>query len=247
MTTIETRNERLALDRVDISTVQERVYQSLRLALLKGQFLPGEQVSIRSLANALGTSAMPVREAVRRLVAEKAFEQSSDRLLRVAPYLASEHEEFIRIRMQLEGLATKKASAAGSPGFVDALTRHNEAMHDGMLGGDLEAALAANHAFHFEIYRTANSPQLFDIISSLWLRTGPILAAAKSNTELFKHLFEIGYRVHAKAIDAFARLDRPAAMRAMSLDIKAAHLSIRRTYKDAEGRPTAGEPDRLRR
>lgn len=239
MTILEARNEKPSLDRIDISTVQERVYQSLRLALLKGQFLPGEQVSIRNLANALGTSAMPVREAVRRLVAERALEQSSDRLLRVAPYVAGEHEEFIRIRMLLEGLAAKKASAKRIPGFVDALARHNEAMHQGMFGGDLDATLAANYAFHFEIYRAAGSPQLLDTISSLWLRTGPILAAARSDPELFDHLFEIGFRVHAKAIDAFTRLDRPAAIRAMSLDIRAAHLSIRRSYKDAKERSDA--------
>ena len=45
---------------IDVTTVQERVYQSLRLGLLRGEFLPGEQVSIRGLAEVLGTSAMPV-------------------------------------------------------------------------------------------------------------------------------------------------------------------------------------------
>ena len=70
---------------IDVTTVQERVYQSLRLGLLRGEFLPGEQVSIRGLAEVLGTSAMPVREAVARLIAERAIEQTGPRTLRVAP------------------------------------------------------------------------------------------------------------------------------------------------------------------
>ncbi len=232
-------NIRFELARVDVTTIQERVYQSLRLALLKGQFLPGEQVSIRSLAQALGTSAMPVREAVRRLVAEKALEQSSDRLLRVAPYDAADHEEFIRIRIQLEGYAAEKASCAKRPGLIDALGRHNKAILRGLNSGDLESALASNQAFHFEIYRSAGSPQLLDTISSLWLRTGPILAASRKRVELFERLFNNGYRIHEKVIDAIARRDRVAARRAMALDVRAAHLSIRHSFRAEEIWPLA--------
>lgn len=228
LSTLEPRPATFSLDPVDVSTVQERVYQSLRLALLKGQFLPGEQVSIRNLAQALGTSAMPVREAVRRLVSEKAFEQSTDRLLRVAPYVAAEHEEYIRIRMQLEGYATERAAVSKTPKMIDALITHNEAMLLSLRSGDFEAALAANQAFHFEIYRAGGSPQLVDIIASLWLRTGPILAASRNSAGLFERLFEIGYRVHGEVIEAIARKDRAAARRTVNLDIRAAHLSIRR-------------------
>jgi DNA-binding GntR family transcriptional regulator len=218
---------------VDVSTVQEKVYQSLRLALLKGQFLPGEPVSIRSLAKALGTSPMPVREAVKRLVAEKALEQSSDRLLRVAPYIAGVHEEYIRIRMQVEGFATEKACASKDPSFIDRLKQHNRAMHEALRARDLETALAANQAFHFEIYRTAAYPQLLDIISSLWLRTGPILAISQYDKELFLKIFNVGYEVHNDVIDAIARRDRASAKRAIALDIRAAHYAIRRYYKSA--------------
>jgi DNA-binding GntR family transcriptional regulator len=218
---------------VDLSTVQERVYQSLRLALLKGQFFPGEQVSIRSLAKALGTSPMPVREAVKRLVAEKGLEQSSDRLLRVASYVASVHEEYIRIRMQVEGFATEKACLANDPSLIDKLKQHNNAMLEALHADDLESALAANQAFHFEIYKAAAYPQLLDIISNLWLRTGPILATSRHDKDFFHKVFDIGYRVHNEAIEAIARRDRVSAKRAIALDIRAAHMSIRRHYKSA--------------
>ena len=53
---------------VDVSTLQDRVYQELRNALYQGRFLPGDQLTIRSLARALGTSPMPVRERSSRTV-----------------------------------------------------------------------------------------------------------------------------------------------------------------------------------
>lgn len=219
---------------VDVSTVQEKVYQSLRLALLKGQFLPGEPVSIRRLASALGTSPMPVREAVKRLVAEKALEQSSDRLLRVASYVAGVHEEYVRIRIQVEGFATEKACASRDPSLVDRLKQHNAHILECLRAGELEAALAGNQAFHFEIYRAAGYPQLLDIISNLWVRTGPILALLRHNRELFQKIFTGGYEVHRKAIDAIARRDKASARRAIALDIRAAHYSIRRYYKSQQ-------------
>jgi DNA-binding GntR family transcriptional regulator len=100
--------------------------------------------------------------------------------------------------------------------------------------GDLESTLAGNQAFHFEIYRAADSPQLLDIISSLWLRTGPILAASREKAELFQRLFSNGYRIHEQAIEAIAGRDRIAARRAITLDIRAAHFSIRHIFKGAD-------------
>jgi DNA-binding GntR family transcriptional regulator len=223
---------------VDVTTVQERVYQSLRLGLLKGEFLPGEQVSIRSLAEVFGTSPMPVREAVARLIAERAIEQSGPRTLRVAPYLASDHENYIRVRMQLEGYATERAaSAPKNPALIGNLRRHNERIAEALEVGDFDTALAGNQAFHFELYRAGGYPQLLDIISTLWLRTGPIVASARRDKALFEKIFNSGVRIHEDAIDAVARRDRDAARRAINLDIRSSHLSIRRFYKRTSNGP----------
>lgn len=217
---------------VDVSTVQDRVYQSLRLGLLKGEFLPGEQVSIRALAEVFGTSPMPVREAVARLIAERAIEQSGPRTLRVAPYLASDHENYIRVRMQLEGYAAERAAGAPkNPALTDALTRHNDSIQEALEVRDFDAALAGNQAFHFELYRAGGYPQLLDIISTLWLRTGPIVASARKDEALFYRIFNIGVRIHADAIEAILHRDRKAARRAINLDIRSSHLSIRRFYQ----------------
>src|SRR5262249_30208271 len=54
-------------------TMRVRVYRALARGLMAGMFKPGEAVTLRTLATRLGTSAMPVREAVSRLIAERAL------------------------------------------------------------------------------------------------------------------------------------------------------------------------------
>src|SRR5256885_7031933 len=64
-------------------TLSSDVYAQLRELLITGQMIPGEQISLRTTASALGVSVMPVREAVHRLVAEQALELTPNRALRV--------------------------------------------------------------------------------------------------------------------------------------------------------------------
>ena len=220
------------LPSIDVSTLQERVYQSLRLALLRGQFLPGDVVSIRKVANALGTSAMPVREALKRLLAERALVQSSDRLIRVTPYDLREHEEFIRIRIQLEGYAAERAALVNrDASLIDRLAVHDLAMTESANQLQVEAALAANHAFHFEIYQAAGYPQLVDILASLWLRTGPFLATVRRNPVEAVTFFGNGHTFHAQAMAAIVSRDRKAARRAIAMDIRLATKWLRKNYR----------------
>ena len=68
---------------VERETFQKQSYRKLREALMKGRFMPGDTVSLRGLARELGTSPMPIREAVRHLVAEKALEFRENRTFSV--------------------------------------------------------------------------------------------------------------------------------------------------------------------
>lgn len=215
---------------VDVSSLQERVYQSLRLSLLKGHFSPGDAISIRKLADALGTSAMPVREAVKRLTAEKALVQFPNRQIRVAPFNPKLHEEYVRIRIQLEGYAAERAIRARDAGLIERLKELNAAMLDAAKQGEIEAALAANHAFHFEICRAAAYSQLIEILENLWVRTGPVLAMIGRTPANVITLFENGHTCHARAIEAIAHGDGKAARRAIALDLRAATMRLRKIY-----------------
>ena len=124
---------------VDVSTLQERVYLSLRQAISQGDFVPGEVLTIRSLAASLGTSAMPVREALQRLGAEKALIQQSNRSVMVAPFTLAGHLELIRIRMTIESLATRWAAHHADQALIDQL----KALNDTFIVADIVIAIEA--------------------------------------------------------------------------------------------------------
>ena len=63
----------LTLGRAEKSTLQAHAYAQLREAIMLGKLAPGQPMTIRSLAAALGTSHIPVREALMRLAAERAI------------------------------------------------------------------------------------------------------------------------------------------------------------------------------
>ena len=102
---------RLGLARIQRETVQERVYASLRNQLMRGGFAPGQKLKIAELAAAFGTSAMPVRDALNRLVAERAVESMPNRSVRVPALSKDSLQDLKETRFAVEGLAVERAAA----------------------------------------------------------------------------------------------------------------------------------------
>ena len=216
---------------VDVSTLQERVYGQLRSALHQGKFMPGEVVTIRSLASALGTSAMPVREAIQRLVAERALVQLPNRTIRVAPFDLEIFADHTRTRGAIEGHAAYRAAVRQPGDLIDRLTAANRDMRSAIAAGDADGTLDANRAFHFALYGGAESPQLLEIITSLWLRSGPYINLALRRVPEAKTVFERGTRNHDRIIDAIERGDPKMAQFCLALDIRLTAMWFRHWYR----------------
>lgn len=214
---------------IDVSTVQERVYQELRNALYQGRFMPGEALTIRSLAVSLGTSPMPVREAVQRLVTENALVQMPNRTTRVAALSPSDFDEWTRIRAEIEGYAAQRATLRSTPELCKRLREVNDVFRKAVANEDSGGMLEGNQHFHFAVYQAAGSEELLKIIESMWLRFGPILAFVR-NLPDSKVMFARGIDVHERVIDAMERRDPAGARFALALDIRAAAAWFRHHY-----------------
>src|SRR5476649_457993 len=101
----------LGLGRIERETVQERVYGALRDRLMRGGFEPGQKLKIAELASAFGTSAMPVREALSRLTAERAIECMPNRSVRIPALSRDALQDLLETRFAVEGLAVARAAA----------------------------------------------------------------------------------------------------------------------------------------
>ncbi len=201
-------------------TVQDRVYSELRRALIGGLFEPGQVLTIRGLADALATSTMPVREAISRLITEKALEALPNRSVRVPPITLERMDDLLRTRILIEGEAIALAASRMTPRQI--------AIVEGMLGEwdemralkqkkDVDREVTLNQSFHFEIYRACGSAVLIPMIESLWLQSGPCIRVA---IYAFSEAGEVDTaHYHRSIVTALATRDAQAAREALVADI----------------------------
>lgn len=197
----------------------EHVYSELKKAIMMGEFEPGQKLKLAELAEAFGTSQMPVREALGRLAIAGALESAQRRSMVVPSADFARLRSILSLRIDLEGKAVQLAMQSGREGLLDRLTRANAIM-------DVEAArptpsikayLAANHAFHFAIYTASGNRDLVDLIEILWMRYGPLLnLLRRSDVSFFWHAR------HAELIDAVKANDPDAAVAALTADLEEA-------------------------
>jgi len=157
------------------TSLRSQVYDSLRDALTGGRFAPGQKLSFRYIAATLGVSMTPVREAVRRLVAEGAFEMRPNRSARVPLMTRDKILELRDIRLAVEGLATEKAAALTTREEAATLRRIAAELVAVRIRGDTVADRHKIREFHFTLYAIANQPTLLRVIEGLWLQTGPYM------------------------------------------------------------------------
>jgi DNA-binding GntR family transcriptional regulator len=157
------------------TSLRSQVYDSLRDALTAGRFTPGQKLSFRFIAGTLGVSMTPVREAVRRLVAEGAFEMRPNRSVRVPLMTRDKVLELRDIRRAVEGLAAEKAAAQATRGQIARLRRIAAELLAVRSRGDTVADRQKIREFHFALYAIAGQPTLLRVIEGLWLQTGPYM------------------------------------------------------------------------
>ena len=103
------------LQPVEASNLHSKVYAQLRGNLMSGRFLPGQTLTLRTLAAALGTSVMPARDAVLQLSGEHALERSG-RSVRVPVLTREQFADIQRMRIVLEGRGGGDGGGAHQPG-----------------------------------------------------------------------------------------------------------------------------------
>jgi DNA-binding GntR family transcriptional regulator len=196
-------------------TVQEFAFRRLRHAIMTGRFAPGLAVTIRGLSALLGVSAMPVREAMRRLVAERALDLLDNRRVRVPAMDPARFDTLIAARILLEQEAARRALPHIGPGILAELRRLDAATDEVFARGDVERTIEANFAFHRFLYGQAPSDALMPLIESIWLQIGPFMRAALQDATL-------GSRPdrHADALAAMAVRDEAALLRAIEADVR---------------------------
>lgn len=199
---------------LDQSSLRDSAYQALRDAFIRGAFAPGDVLSLRSLAEQLGTSMTPVREAVRRLVAEGALIDTQSRTLLVPDFSARRMADLKSARLALETMVLEQAmdriDAKGISGLRAVLETPTDLT-------DTRPDLVRNYRFHFQLYRHSGSEVLLPIVEALWVQYGSYLNLI-IHTETARSIEQDLH--HLEIIGALEAGDLAAATDALTADIE---------------------------
>jgi DNA-binding GntR family transcriptional regulator len=219
------------LKSVEHGPLWDRAYVSLKSALLAGRLAPGERLVLRKVADDLGISLTPVRDAVNRLVAEKVLEHGGLGPAggAVVPLLsADQFSQLMTVRSSLEPAAAAAAAAHASKAELSAvevfLVEMKRSVQENRTGKYLEA----HYKFHFGIYAMCKMPIVQEIIESAWLRCAPTLTLAlPENIPSLKR-----YASHVATLAALRRGEGEKAAEAIRADIESARKDISAMLRD---------------
>jgi len=212
----------------------ERAYHSLKRAIMSGDMMPGERLVVAELARRYGTSSMPIRQALHRLVAERALDERPNRGVEVPKLDVAGLMDLRRVRCAVEGQAAQWAAQTITAAELAQLRQIQHRMRAIVDVAQAEDYLALNVDFHFTTYRAARSPLLIPLIESLWLRVGPYLNTMRTETTL-----GLGLDQHDEVLAALERGDGAAARAAVERELsEAAEIMARALAGGGVTQPT---------
>ncbi len=205
---------------LDRQTLGARAYMQIADLMIAGKLAPGEKLSLRTTADALGVSMTPVREAVARLVADGALETTPSRAIRVPIMSVTQFRDLTRARIAIEGHAAADAALNRTDEDIERLREADRAFgaQRRLHKPDLEQAVELNKEFHFALYAAAQSAILMDIIRALWLKAGPVLNLdLRANSDRIARSRAVEF--HGLALQAVIARDASGARDAIAEDI----------------------------
>jgi DNA-binding GntR family transcriptional regulator len=194
--------------------LHERVYLELKRALMAGRLSPGRRLTVRGVAQALGTSNSPVRAALNRLFAERAIDLLPNGSM-IVPRMSEERfVDLMNTRMLLEGHAAELAAPHFSAQQLEKIACLADALDASAQAANITEYLDLNQKFKFSIYEQCGSELLLSLIEIVWLQVGPVLT---HYAPTLPRILEIDH--HRAVIEALRAGDPIAARKAIVLDI----------------------------
>lgn len=210
----------------DEQATEVQVYQAIREALMGGALEPGALISSRSIAETLGVSAMPVREALKRLEADGVIDSHAKRGYQVRYLSVEELREILRIRLRLEGMLIREAANRITPGAVLKIRKLETLVAK---AADIRTSLGFNYQMHFEAYRWADMPITLGMTENIWLRLGPALYHLGGD-----YTGATSHDSHSRMIEGLAKGNPDAAEQALHRDLTDAAKVMERRLQEMQ-------------
>lgn len=202
-------------------TLADSATSALHDAILTGELAAGASLRLGELAEALGMSMMPVREALRRLAAIGLVEIVPHKGAWVRELTVDDAQDTLDTRIALETLAIQRAAAQFTEQHAEtaaaALQRHVTAAKR----GDNVAARLAHTEFHFTIYQASGSTWLVRALEPVWQNSERYRFAGPRRSSL-----PASTREHQAILDACTAHDPARAAEALETHLRRSHERI---------------------
>lgn len=152
-------------------TKNDIVYNALKEQIVTGEIMPGERITVMQVAEEFGVSAMPVREALKRLQQEGLVTITPHAGAQVVKCDDKQYQEITEIRTLLEPYAAMLATRRLSDQDLEHLEKLLAEMEKCVESRDNVAYSELNTKFHQYIYDRCGNATLVETISSLWEKT----------------------------------------------------------------------------
>ncbi len=209
-------NSEFTVIRDEYMPLRELVFATLRQAILKGELNPGERLMEIQLAEKMGVSRTPIREAIKKLADEGLVTLIPRKGAVVAGISRKMLTDVLQVRMTLEKMAYECAFKNFKEKDREVLEAAERKFEDAVREGDLIKITEADERFHFAIYDAANNDKLSELLQSL-----------KEN--MYRYRMEYSKDVAARSIlieehrqiyDSFINRDYAAGLKVVERHIK---------------------------
>ena len=156
-----------SVDMNEYLPLRDVVFNTLRKSILKGELKPGERLMEIALADRLGVSRTPVREAMRKLELEGLVVMIPRRGAQVANITEKDLNDVLEVRIALENLSIEKACARMTEEQLAQLWDAAEEFEKTMAEGNLVKLAEADVAFHEVIYQSSDNRRLNQVLNNL--------------------------------------------------------------------------------
>lgn len=183
--------------------LSEDIAESIKKAIISGKFKPGEKISEGELAESMGTSRTPLREAFRKLENEGFIEIIPRKGAVVTEIYPEEASDLYQIKSVLEGLAAKLAMSQITEKEIDKLEKINEDLKSLIDKNDIDMFYKTHQRFHEVFVKSCGNDRLIQMVRNLndhFKRYGIVSLTLPGQ-------FESATRQHAEIVEAFRQGD----------------------------------------
>lgn len=157
----------LEIDQQEYTPLRDVVFNTLRQAIIKGDLKPGERLLEIQLADKLGVSRTPVREAIRKLELEGLVTMVPRRGTTVLGITKKHLKDVLEIRSALEELALELACRRITPEQYEELVRLEALLEEKQDSDNAFELSDIDEKFHEQIYQATNNPRLVQLLANL--------------------------------------------------------------------------------